>query len=151
MSRLLAVLLALACALPAAALAQTPRTSMPDVEDEVMCVSCKVPLNIAESTQADRERELIVKLVDQGLTKEQIKTRLVQEYGKNVLAMPDEGGVGIAVYVVPIVAFLGFAAMLAFLIPRWRRREPRPITEGDAPAATDAELKRLDEDLERVG
>ena len=151
MSRLAALLLALVLLAPAAALAQTPKTTMPDIEDEVMCVSCRVPLNIAASTQADRQRALIQQLVDDGLTKEQIKDRLVAEYGQQVLAMPDEKGIGLAAYVVPIVVVLGLVALLAMLIPRWRRREPRPMTAGDAPAASDAELARLDQDLDRVG
>src|SRR5687767_10902010 len=90
-------------ALPPPALGQEPRTSLPDIEDEVMCVSCKVPLNIAESTQGNRQRALINDLVAQGLTKDQVKDELVEEYGTNVLAMPDDDGVGLAAYVVPIV------------------------------------------------
>jgi hypothetical protein len=55
--RALALLVAFtALAAPAAALAAQPRTTLNDIEDEVMCVVCGVPLNIAESPQADRER-----------------------------------------------------------------------------------------------
>ena len=59
MTRLLAVaaslvvLVALAAAAPAGA---APRTTLPDVEDEVMCVVCGTPLNLAQAPQADRER-----------------------------------------------------------------------------------------------
>ena len=56
-----ALLCALACTLasPAAAFAAAPKASLVDIEDEVMCTTCKIPLNIAESEQADRERALI--------------------------------------------------------------------------------------------
>jgi cytochrome c-type biogenesis protein CcmH len=129
------------------------KTSMPDVEDEVMCVSCKVPLYIAESPQADRQRAFIQTLVDQGLTKEQIKDRLVGEYGQNVLAMPDDDGVGIAAYVVPIAVVLALLGLVAVLVPRWRRaqREQPEAQAAGTPAATDEELERLDEELQRVG
>jgi cytochrome c-type biogenesis protein CcmH len=145
-----ALLLMLALALPAQAVGQA-KTSLPDIEDEVMCVSCKVPLNIAESPQADRQRETIKQYVEQGLTKDEVKDRLVADYGSNVLAMPENDGFGLAAYVVPIAVVLVLVALLAMLIPRWRRRPPRPIAAGDAPAASSEELKRLDEELGRVG
>jgi cytochrome c-type biogenesis protein CcmH/NrfF len=153
MSRIAAVIaLLLALAAPAVAAGAEPRTSLPDVEDEVMCVSCKVPLNIAESPQAYRERELIRSLVDQGLTKAQIKDRLVAEYGSNVLALPEsDDGIGLAAYLVPIAVVLALLAVGAVLLPRWRRRARLPTTPG-APAgagATDLELRRLEDDLQR--
>ena len=147
MSRaLLAALLALAVAAPAA-VAVEERASLPDIEDEVMCVTCNVPLNIAESPQASRQRAFIRRLVDEGRTKDEIKTRLVAEYGENVLALPDEQGVGLAAYVVPIALVAALLAALAVVAPRWRRR--RPAAAGAGPAATDAELRRLDDDLAR--
>jgi cytochrome c-type biogenesis protein CcmH/NrfF len=147
-SLLVAMLLALLGASPA--LAAEPRASLPDVEDEVMCVTCNVPLFIAESPQASRQRAYIRRLIDDGLTKDQIKQRLVVEYGEDVLALPEEEGVGLAAYVVPIATFVLLAAILVLLLPRWRRRAPRrgPALAGaGAPVATDAELQRLDEDL----
>jgi cytochrome c-type biogenesis protein CcmH/NrfF len=147
--RALAVLLA-AALLPAAAPAAEPQTSLPDVEDEVMCVTCNIPLNIAESPQASRQRELIRTLVDRGLTKEQVKAELVGEYGEDVLALPEDEGVGIAAYAVPIAIVLAMAAGAAFVVPRWRRRAPAGVpVAGGAPLASDAELERLDEDLAR--
>jgi cytochrome c-type biogenesis protein CcmH len=148
------VMLALAVALaPMAAAQQQPqgaKVELYDVEDEVMCVSCNIPLFIAESPQADRQRALIRSYIDQGLSKDQIKSRLVAEYGEDVLAMPEDDGTGLAAKIVPVVAVLGLLAALVILLPRWRRRAP--ATNGAAPvAATDAELRRVDDDLERFG
>jgi cytochrome c-type biogenesis protein CcmH len=134
----------------AAALAAEPKTTLPDVEDEVMCVTCNVPLNIAESPQAYQQRELIRRLVEQGLTKEQIKTRLVAEYGEDVLALPRDDGVGIAVYVIPVLIVLAMIGAAALLLPRWRRRSTTTTAAGaGGPQATDDELRRLDDDLAR--
>ena len=76
----LLALLALALA-PAAALGAQPRASFNDVEDEVMCDTCNVPLNIAESDRADQERAAIRRLIAQGLTKQQILAELKSTYG----------------------------------------------------------------------
>jgi cytochrome c-type biogenesis protein CcmH/NrfF len=151
-ARWLAVLtavLALAAAAPAGA--AEPKASLPDIEDEVMCVSCNVALNVAESPQAYRQRELIRDLIEQGLTKEQIKERLVQEYGEAVLALPGKGGgVGVAAYLVPIGVVAALAALVALLLPRWRRHgRGAAAAAGAAPHVTEAELRRLDEDLRR--
>ncbi len=147
--RVLAVLATALFVLVAAA--ATPVTSMPDVEDEVMCTTCGVPLNIAESPQADRQRAFIRTQVDRGLTKDEVKAVLVAEYGPDVLAMPQDEGIGRAAYLVPIVIVLGGVALLAVLLPRWRRREPAaaPASGAGAVAVSDAELARLDRELRR--
>jgi cytochrome c-type biogenesis protein CcmH/NrfF len=152
MTRRAATLLALALVLAAPAAAAEPRTSLPDVEDEVMCVSCKIPLNIAESPQAYRQREYIRTLVDQGLTKPQIKDRLVAEYGSNVLALPEgDDRIGIAAYLVPVLAVLALLGAGAVLLPRWRRRARLPASAAGGPGAsvTEIELRRLEDDLQR--
>jgi cytochrome c-type biogenesis protein CcmH/NrfF len=142
----LTLALALAAAAPAA-LAAEPKTSLPDVEDEVMCVTCNVALNIAESPQADAQRAEIRRLVDRGLTKDQIKARLVEQYGEDVLALPEDDGVGVAAYAVPIAILLAMIAAAALVLPRWRRTRAAPAAAG--PAVSDAELRRLDDDLAR--
>ena len=139
--------LALVAAAPAGA--AEPRASLPDVEDEVMCVTCNVPLNIAESPQAADQRRLIRTLIAQGLTKEQIKDRLVEQYGERVLALPEDEGVGIAAYAVPIALVLAMVAAAALVLPRWRRRARTGPAAASGPAASEAELRRLDEDLAR--
>ncbi len=70
------------------AVAATPRTSMPAIERQVMCVTCKIPLNVAESPQSQRERAYIRGLIAEGKTESQIKRELVGQYGSSVLALP---------------------------------------------------------------
>jgi cytochrome c-type biogenesis protein CcmH len=148
-----ALALILALLAPAAALAAAPRASLVDIEDEVMCVTCKIPLNIAEGPQPNREREFIRGLIDRGRTKGQIKAALVAEYGPNVLALPESDGVGLTAYAVPLALLALLAAGLALLLPRWRRRTPAgPAAESAAaPPLSSAEARRLDEDLARYG
>ena len=69
MRALLALLaLLLAVAAPAAQAAQAPRASLPDIEDEVMCLECRTPLNVSTSDVADQQRAFISELIDQGRT-----------------------------------------------------------------------------------
>ena len=144
---LLAALLVLAAA--PAAVAQCPKTSLGDVEDEVMCPVCGTPLELAsEAPQAERERALIARLVDGCQTKEQVKARLVAEFGDEVLALPDDEGFDLAAYLVPGLGLLiggGAVAAAALGWRRTRRREP-PDT---APGPDAAAAERLQSDLDR--
>ena len=130
-------------ALPGAALAQCPQTSLGDVEDEVMCPVCGTPLGLAtEAPQAIRQRALIERLVDDCRSKEQIKAALVAEFGEDVLALPSDEGFNAAAYVVPVLAVLAGLAAIGLSVIRWRRR-PEPVR---APEVAD---ERLEDDMQR--
>jgi cytochrome c-type biogenesis protein CcmH/NrfF len=149
MRRLALLCAVLALGVPAAAIAATPKASLPDIEDEVMCTSCNVALNVAPSLQADRERALIRRLIGQGLDKRQIKRALVAEYGEDVLALPAADGVGLTAYAIPIGLVVLLAGGLALLLPSWRRRSPAGIGDGPETALSDDDAQRLDDDLGR--
>lgn len=152
-ARLAPLLFALAALLaisPVAAAIQ-PRTTLPAMEQQVMCVVCRTPLAVANGPQADAERQQIRELIAQGKSERQIKDALVAQYGQRVLALPPSGGFGLAVYLVPVAAVLVALALLALALPRWRRRarahvaQPAPAV----PAPSAEELRRLDDDLAR--
>jgi cytochrome c-type biogenesis protein CcmH/NrfF len=132
---------------PAAALAAP--ASLVDIEDEVMCTTCNVALNVAESPQADRERAFIRGLIAKGLDKRQVKAALVAEYGEDVLALPDSGGFGFTAYAIPFALVVLLAGGLALLLPSWRRRAPQGIGDASTQPLSDDEARRLDEDLGR--
>jgi cytochrome c-type biogenesis protein CcmH len=142
--------MSLALALAPAALAQDcPRTSLADIEDEVMCVACGIPLELAtDAPQAKREREFIVRLVDSCASKDQVKTALVAEFGDDVLAVPDDEGFDLAAYVVPVLAVLLGLGAVALAVIRWRRRRGTPAPAGGPPASA-GEDERLDADIKR--
>jgi cytochrome c-type biogenesis protein CcmH len=135
---------------PGAGLAATaPRASLPTIERRVMCVTCKIPLIVAESPQADRERVFIRGLIAEGKTESQIERALVSQYGPTALGLPSAHGFDLTAYLAPLVAVLALAAMLALLLPRWRRRTRRPADPSEAPTLSAAETARLDADLAR--
>jgi cytochrome c-type biogenesis protein CcmH len=144
----LATLLAMSVAPAPAAAARVSATA---IEQQVMCVTCKIPLVEASSPQAEREKALIRGLVARGLGEKPIKNALVSEYGPAVLALPKASGVNLAVYVVPPAVVLIALAALAVAIPRWRRRgrEREPGRGAAAPSLSPADAARLDRDLAR--
>ena len=142
---------------PAAVVAIAPRTTLPAVESQVMCVPCKLPLTVAQSPQANRERAYIEELIAQGQTETQVKQSLVAQYGPSVLALPSTNGFDLTAYLVPIAAVAFVAGLLALMLPRWRRRQRVPAAAvGGAPTSgTDgeqlspADAARLEADLAR--
>jgi cytochrome c-type biogenesis protein CcmH/NrfF len=137
-------------ALAPSAVAAEPRVSFNDIEDEVMCDTCNVPLNVAESERADQERAVIRGLIAKGMTKQQIKDELKARYGPSILATPEDRGFSLAVWWVPVAVVVGLLALVAALLPRWRRR-PRAEEAQGAPQRelTATEARRLEEDLAR--
>jgi cytochrome c-type biogenesis protein CcmH len=138
--RLLVALLLIA-GLTAAA---EPQTTLPDVEDEVMCAECRTMLNVSSSPVADQERAFIRARIADGMTKEEIKAALVEEYGPAVLAEPGDEGFDLAGWLVPgaIVAVAGAGVVL--LARRWRRPEQ---TAAGGPELDPADARRLDAEL----
>jgi cytochrome c-type biogenesis protein CcmH len=147
------VLLALAATPGTAttATAATARASLTDIENDVMCVACHEPLAVAESPQAYAERGFIRGLIAQGLTKPQIERQLVAQYGPAVLGKPPAHGFNLTVYVLPPAIVLLGLGTLAFVLPRWRRRaraaRAGPQRANPPPAPSEADAKRLDDDL----
>jgi cytochrome c-type biogenesis protein CcmH len=115
-----------------------------------MCPVCGLPLNVAESPQANRERVYIRSLIAQGETKDQIKQALVGQFGADVLALPKSSGFDLLVYIVPVVVVLVLGAVVALLLPRWRRRSRAAVgLPSPGPALSAADAARLDDELAR--
>jgi cytochrome c-type biogenesis protein CcmH len=145
--RLAAAIMAIVLALAPAA-AACPRTSLGDLEDEVMCPVCGTSLGLAtEAPQAQRERAFIQGLIDECKSKDEIKTALVAEFGDEVLAQPGDDGFELAAYLIPLAALVGAGAAITLGVRRWRRGRPAGPDGGGAEVTADT--KRLDEDLAR--
>jgi cytochrome c-type biogenesis protein CcmH/NrfF len=123
---------------------------MPAIERQVMCVTCKIPLNVAESPQSQRERAYIRGLIAEGKTEAQIKSELVAQYGSSVLALPSAKGFDLAAYLVPVAVVLALIGLVALLLPSWRRHARAQAASGaDSPKLSAGDAARLDADLER--
>jgi len=130
----------------------TPQTSLGEVSSEVMCPVCGTLLELAESPQAQRQKAFISRLIAEGRSKEQIKDALVDEYGTEVLALPQGSGFDLSAYLVPVIAFVLAVVALAVGVLRWRRAAR--TTDPEAPSAAAGgpsreDDERLDADLAR--
>ena len=121
-----------------------PKATLPDIEDEVMCVECRTALNVSQSPVANQERAFIREKIAEGLDKQQIKAALVDAYGPDVLAEPPAKGFDLSAWIVPGALVALTATGVLLLARRWRRGAV------DEPAVADldpADARRLDADL----
>jgi len=144
--KLLALTLAALLALAAPAAAQ--KASLPDIEDEVMCVECGTVLSVSSSPLAQQERQFIREQIAAGKTKEQIKAALVAEYGPDVLAEPERKGFNLALWLVPIALVLLAAGAIAVALRRWRAGDRAAEPELPPPLSPE-DARRLDAELQR--
>jgi cytochrome c-type biogenesis protein CcmH len=122
-----------------------PRASLPDIEDEVMCVECKTALNVSQAPVADDERAFIRRQIALGKDKRQVKAALVDQFGPSVLALPEEKGFSLAAYLVPIGLLVVALSALVVAARRFRRR-PEDAAAASEPLADD-DARRLDAEL----
>ncbi|MEI7889730.1 MAG: cytochrome c-type biogenesis protein CcmH [Actinomycetes bacterium] len=123
---------------PTQAIASSVHPTLAEVEDEVMCTVCGVPLSLArEAPAAKRERALILALIAQGQTKQQIEDSLVASYGPQVLATPKAEGFDLWAWLVPVLLIASAFAGLVLILLRWVRSRGKidQSSESDSPVA----------------
>ena len=148
MRRMILVLALVAVtAAPAAALATAPKASLTDIENDVMCVTCREPLIEAQSPQAYEERAYIRTLTAQGMDKQQIERALVAQYGPAVLGKPPASGFDLTVYLLPAAAVVLALAITAAVLPRWRRSARRRPAKTPVATVSAADARRLEDEL----
>jgi len=118
------------------------RASLPDIEDEVMCIECGTVLAVSNSPVAQQEREFIREQIAAGKDKQQIKAALVEQYGDDVIADPKTPWL----WVVPVVAALLAAIGVVVALRTWRGRTP-PTEPPLPPELSPEDARRLDAEL----
>ena len=140
----IALLLALALATPAFASERHP--TLPELEHEVMCPTCKTLLELSHAPVAQRMRVFIRERIAAGETKSEIKTQLVHEFGEGVLAAPPTHGFGLLAWILPIFGLLAAGTVVGLVARDWTRAARR---QAPAIAASRTSNVRLDPALER--
>jgi cytochrome c-type biogenesis protein CcmH len=140
------VCLLLALVVAPGALASEERPTLADLEGEVMCPACNTTLDQSSSSAARQVRTLILRRIEAGDSKQEIKDRLVADYGSWILAAPPKEGFDLLAWVLPFVGLVGGALVLAALAWQWSRRRGPPAR---SPALSPALERRVDEELAR--
>jgi cytochrome c-type biogenesis protein CcmH len=150
--RRLALILVIALAAAGTAAASEQRPTLAELEDELVCPTCKTTLAMSNAPIAERMRAFIRERIAAGDTKSEIKDKLVAQFGESVLAAPPARGFNLLAWVVPIAGGLAALVAGALLARRWSRSRPGPSSgasaDGRRPLDPDLE-RRVDEELAR--
>ena len=118
------------------------------VSQEVMSPYCPgVTLHDCPSSSAQEMREEITEWARSGMTKDEIMSRLEDEFGSSIRAVPSGGG-GLLAWLLPALALAVGATVAVVLARRWSRR--RPAVPASAPAASPEAAARLNAELDRL-
>lgn len=145
MKRFLTLVAVFALAWSVVPVASAETASLPQLEDEVMCPVCGTLLGLSRAPAAERQRVFIRKMINEGATEDEVKDALVAEYGPQVLALPDDDGINVYAYMVPLVGFALGALGVLYAGIRWRRNKKQATPAADGPPQ--GESDRLDEDM----
>jgi cytochrome c-type biogenesis protein CcmH len=143
-----------ALALAAPALASERHPTLGELEGQLMCPICQgETLAQSDAPAAQRIKAYIQERIAAGDTRSEIKRKLVDQWGKRILAAPPRHGFDLLAWALPLVGLLGGAGVLGLLAWRWTRvREPDPAPQrwslNGHPLDPDEE-RRLDEELAR--
>jgi cytochrome c-type biogenesis protein CcmH len=118
----------------------THRSSHPSLQDKTMHVASLVRCPVCEGqSAAESQAPASVQIRDQirqelsaGESQAQIVSGLVAAYGPGILEKPEARGVGLLLWVLPVLAVVAAIAGLALAFARWRpRRSGAGVTPAD--------------------
>ena len=152
---ILAILLALVLV---AGLAQSAKAAavLADLENALMCKcddKCgKVLINCTCST-SDKTRAEFTKMLDSGLTVQQIIDMQVEKHGETILSSPTKSGFNLTAWAMPFVALLAGGFGVSKIIEAWKKKgTPQDQADGDeeVPSMTAKNSSRIQDELDKI-
>jgi cytochrome c-type biogenesis protein CcmH len=126
-----------------------------EIYDLIMCPLC-AGQTIAQSNNetSSQMRDLVLKKLSNGETKEEILQYFESRYGERILAKPNKKGFNLILWALPFVCVALASIVIYFLIRRWSARAPVtpavPFDKGQLSVyqeRLEKELKQFDEGL----
>lgn len=147
--RVLACAVALLLAAASAAFADA-QPSPADLEAEIVCPTCKTTLDQSSSPIAARMKAFIRTRLAAGDSADEIKAKLVDQFGPAVLAEPPKRGFDLLAWLLPIGGLVAGALAVGALAWSWSRRrdevgQDTVALDPDVERRVDAELARFED------
>jgi len=138
-----------------------------DLENQLMCKcddKCgKVLINCTCST-ADKNRKKFTKMLESGLTVDQIVQQQVEKYGETVLSAPTKNGFNLTAWVIPFGALMIGGVGLRRLLSGWVGKNksdielqskdvggtPESVSEKSSEISSTKYSRRLQDELDRL-
>jgi cytochrome c-type biogenesis protein CcmH len=121
-----------------------------EIYDLIMCPLC-AGQTIAQSSNetSSQMRELVLKKLRQGESKEEILQYFESRYGERILAMPNKKGFNLILWILPFILVALAAIVIYFLIRRWSSRTSLKSTARFDENQLDEYQERLEKELKQ--
>jgi len=127
--------------------ADTQRAADPELEaltrevaGALRCPVCQgLSINDSPAELAVQMKDVIRDQLAAGRTPEEVKAYFIARYGEWVLLEPEPSGINLLVYVLPLAALLGGAALIALAVRRWLPHSGRPVLVAASPVPGDVD------------
>ena len=119
-----------------------------DLESQLMCPTCHVPLDQSDSQAAQDIRNFIQQRYNAGWSEQRTKRALVDQFGTRILAAPPFNGFDAVAWLVPALILLFGAAIAGGLAWTWTRRRRTPVVAEELPELDPTLLARIEADLD---
>ncbi|GAB4478883.1 MAG: hypothetical protein Kow00124_23800 [Anaerolineae bacterium] len=102
------------------------------IAKQLYCPVCEnVPLDVCGTKACADWRDEIRAMLEDGRSEEEIKAYFTDRYGRRVLATPDARGIDVVIWVMPVVAVIGGAALLVTTLRRMAPGTLQAVTPPD--------------------
>jgi cytochrome c-type biogenesis protein CcmH len=144
----LLVVVGIGLAAPAAALACNG-WSEEDMQTQLMCITCRVPIDQSDSAFANHVRDFLHQKCRARWTGSRVKDTLVSRFGEEILAAPPKHGFSLLAWLVPGAVLLAGIGVATALAMRWSRSRGGPSPPPGGGAVDAALAARIDGELAR--
>ncbi len=132
-------------------ISQAATLKVADLDDELICqCGCTMVVGNCSCGTADQMRAAILEKINTGMSKGQILSYFVSQYGERILAAPTKKGFNLMAWIIPFLAVGGGGAVVYVLLSGWvipaRRREEEEPDSTSSPSM-DRYKKRLEREL----
>jgi cytochrome c-type biogenesis protein CcmH len=141
------LLLAFCLVVAPTAVASEERPMQAELERELICPVCTpATLDQSDSQIARNMKRFIARRIAAGDTKSEIKTKLVGQFGPQVLAAPPKSGFNWLAWLLPLAGLALGAVVVGVAAWRWSRSRERPV---ELPVEARNGRRSIDPELER--
>jgi len=123
-----------------------------EIYDQLMCPICPgQTIGDSKSGLSAQMRELVLKQLQEGKTRDEILQFFVSRYGEWVLVEPKKKGFNLVLWILPAVIILSGSIIVYFIARRWSKRAaPQAEVKAESPELSQYN-EQLEKELERFG
>jgi len=118
-----------------------------EISDGLRCPTCQaISVNDSEAAFSKQIRDKVRRMVIEGQSEEDIKAYFVSRYGEWILRAPKKEGLGLVLWILPILLVVVGAGLIFYRVYHRSAEEKKEMAKTDD-GITEQQRKRIEKDL----